>query len=485
MSPRPFLQPVARADPLQFDQAMHNELTFCTIRQLGSMLRRREVSAVELAEHFLGRLEKIGPRFNAVVTVTREFALAQARDAQRDLDSGSDRGPLHGIPYGAKDLLATAGIPTTWGAAPLKDQVFDYDATVIKKLRDAGAVLCAKLAMVELAGGMGYRQANASFTGPGLTPWSPDSWSGGSSAGSGAAVAAGLVPFAIGSETSGSIMTPASYCGVSGLRPTYGRVSRHGAMALSWTLDKLGPMAHTADDCGLVLAAIAGRDLADPSSVDQPFRYPEPANADQPLRFATIEGVVEKVQPEVRANFERALDVIRSFGRIEEVKLPEQPFGTVLTMILSAEKASAFDDFIASGQVGELTAPEDRYGGYAEQMIFAKDYIRALRMRAVLNRLFDGFLSGFDAVIAPTTITVAPPIAQTFAEYSGRFRYTQIGVASNLAGAPAISIPNGFGERNLPTALMFVGRAFHEHPLLAAANKFQQATSWHEKHPPI
>jgi aspartyl-tRNA(Asn)/glutamyl-tRNA(Gln) amidotransferase subunit A len=248
---------------------MNNDLSYCTIRELGGMLRRREVSAVELTKHFLDRLEKIGPRFNAVVSVTRELALAQAVEAQRKFDGGIDGGALQGIPYGAKDLLATAGIPTSWGAAPLRDQVFDYDATVITKLREAGAVLCAKLAMVEIAGGMGYRQANASFTGPGLTPWSPDSWSGGSSAGSGSAVAAGLVPFAIGSETSGSIMTPSSYCGVTGLRPTYGRVSRHGAMALSWTLDKLGPMAHTADDCGLVLAAIAGRDPADSSSADQ------------------------------------------------------------------------------------------------------------------------------------------------------------------------------------------------------------------------
>jgi Asp-tRNA(Asn)/Glu-tRNA(Gln) amidotransferase A subunit family amidase len=279
-------------------------------------------------------------------------------------------------------------------------------------------------------------------------------------------------------------MTPASYCGVTGLRPTYGRVSRHGAMALSWTLDKLGPMAHTADDCGLVLAAIAGRDSADASSVDEPWRYPDPAKADRALRFGVIAGVAEKVQPEVKGNFETALDVIRGFGSVEEVNLPDQPFGTVLTTILSAEKASAFDDFIASGQVGELTAPEDRHGGYAEQMILAKDYIRALRIRAILNRLFDEFLSGFDAVIAPTTITVAPPIDQTFAQYSGRFRYSQLGVASNLAGTPAISIPNGFGERNLPTGLMFVGRAFHEHSLLAAATKFQQATDWHKKQPP-
>lgn len=464
---------------------MNSDLSFLTVRDLGCMLRCRQISAVELAEHFLDRLERIGPNFNAVVTMTRELALKQARAAQRELDCGIDRGPLHGIPYGAKDLLATAGIPTTWGAAPLKDQVFDFDATVIKKLRDAGAVLCAKLAMVEIAGGMGYRQANASFTGPGLTPWSPDSWSGGSSAGSGAAVAAGLVPFAIGSETSGSIMTPASYCGVTGLRPTYGLVSRHGAMALSWTLDKLGPMARTADDCGLVLGAIAGHDSEDASSVDRAFCYPPARVEYRAFRFGVVAGVVEKVQPEVKTNFEASLDVLRRFGTIEEVKLPDAPFGTALSTILSAEKASAFEDFVASGQVAELTAPEDRYGGYAEQMIFAKDYIKALRIRGVLNRQLDELLSRFDAVLAPTTVTVAPPIAKTFAEYSAGFRSSQLGVASNLAGVPAISVPNGFGERGLPTGLMLVGRAFEELSILAAADAYQQRTDWHSKHPAV
>jgi aspartyl-tRNA(Asn)/glutamyl-tRNA(Gln) amidotransferase subunit A len=464
---------------------MNHELSFATIRELGRLLRCRAVSAMELAEHFLERLDRVGPRFNAVVTVTRELALSQARAAQHELDRGIDRGPLHGIPYGAKDLLATAGVPTTWGAAPLRNQVFDYDATVIKKLRDAGAVLCAKLAMVEIAGGMGYRQANASFTGPGLTPWSPDSWSGGSSSGSGAAVAAGLVPFAIGSETSGSIMTPASYCGVTGLRPTYGRVSRHGAMALSWTLDKLGPLARTADDCGLVLAAIAGRDTADESSVDRPFCYPPACVERRPLRLGVVAGAVEKVQPEVKANFEAAIEVLRRFSLIETVKLPDKPFGTVLSTILSAEKASAFEDFVASGQVGELTAPEDRFGGYAEQMILAKDYIRAQRIRAVLNRSLDELLAGYDSVLAPTTVTVAPPIAKSFAEYSGSFRGSAIGVASNLAGVPAASVPNGFGERGLPTGLMLVSRSFNEPALLAAAYSFQLVTDWHPRHPDI
>ena len=237
----------------------HDHLAFASVRELGRMPRAGETTPTALTAFFLTRLESAGRRLNAVVTITRERALAEAALAERELAAGHDRGPLHGIPYGAKDLCATAPpYPTSWGAAPLRDQQFAADATVLARLRAAGAILVAKLAMVELAGGMGYEQPNATFTGPGLNPWNPDSWSGGSSSGSGSAVGAGAAPFAIGSETVGSIMTPAAFCGVSGLRPTYGRVSRHGAMALCWTLDKLGPMCRSADDCGLVLAAIAG-----------------------------------------------------------------------------------------------------------------------------------------------------------------------------------------------------------------------------------
>ncbi len=237
---------------------MEERVVFLPIRQLSQLVRSRQVSPVELAETFLRRLEDIGPTLNAVVTVTRELAMRQARQAEREIAAGTYRGPLHGIPYGAKDLLATSeGIPTTWGAAPFRDRRLDHDATVVRRLRDAGAVLAAKLAMVELAGGFGYRFPNASFTGPAVNPWSRGAWTGGSSTGSAASVAAGLVPFAIGSETWGSILSPASICGVAGLRPTYGRVSRYGAMALSWTLDKLGPLCLNADDCGLVLEGTA------------------------------------------------------------------------------------------------------------------------------------------------------------------------------------------------------------------------------------
>ena len=252
---------------------------FATVAELGRRLWSREFTSVELTRFFLDRLERLGPKLNAVVTVTRERALAEAQQADAELCSGRYRGPLHGIPYGAKDLLATKGIPTTWGAAPFKEQMFDEDAAVITKLREAGAVLAAKLAMVEIAGGLGYRQANATFTGPGLNPWNLKRWAGGSSSGSGAAVAAGLIPFSIGTETWGSIMTPAGNCGVTGLRPTYDLIDRKGAMALTWTMDKIGPLARTAQDCGLILNAVqessAQSRAAPPRELSLPHRSPQ------------------------------------------------------------------------------------------------------------------------------------------------------------------------------------------------------------------
>src|SRR5215213_7937374 len=242
------------------------ETLHAPVSELAAQIRARKLSPVELTEAYLQRLETTGKRLNAVAHVMRETALREARAAEDEIRRGRYRGPLHGIPYGVKDLCATRETTTTWGATPYKDQRLDYDATVVTRLREAGAVLVAKLAMIELAGGMGYNQADASWTGACRTPWNTGFWSGGSSSGPGAATASACVAFSIGSETSGSIITPAAFCGVSGLRPTYGAVSRHGAMALSWTLDKLGPMCRSAQDCGLVLSAIAGRDSLDPTS---------------------------------------------------------------------------------------------------------------------------------------------------------------------------------------------------------------------------
>src|SRR5580700_1766899 len=249
------------------------EIFFATVVELGAKIAAKDVSAEELVRAFANRLEQLGPRYNALALPLPEQAIRAAKEVDKDIKRGRLRGPLHGIPYAVKDLLSFAGQITTWGAKPYAAQIFDYNATVIDKLDSAGAVLTGKLSMVELAGGGGYRLPSASLFGPGLNPWDRTRWSGGSSSGSATAVAAGLAPFALGSETSGSILTPASYCGVTGLRPTYGLVSRHGAMALSWTMDKIGPMCRSAEDCGLVLETIAGSDGNDPGSAGKSFHY--------------------------------------------------------------------------------------------------------------------------------------------------------------------------------------------------------------------
>jgi aspartyl-tRNA(Asn)/glutamyl-tRNA(Gln) amidotransferase subunit A len=456
-------------------------LSYATIAELGRLIRSGEVTPVQLAEHAIQRLETVGRRLNAVVTITRDLAMAQAKQAEDELKSGHDRGPLHGIPYGAKDLLATAGIPTTWGAAPFKNQVFDADATVIRRLREAGAVLVAKLAMVECAGGFGYEQPDASFTGPGKSAWSEEAWSGGSSSGSGSAVGAGCVPFAIGSETWGSILTPAAFNGVTGLRPTYGRVSRHGAMALSWTMDKLGPLARTAEDCATVLAAIAGPDPNDPTTTDRPLP-PVPAQRDG-FRFAVLRGAAGQAQPEVAANFAASLDVLRGIGTVEEVDLPDLPWDAAASVVVMAEAASAFEEFITSDACSALAAPEDRVGLHHALVLPAVDYLRALRIRRRGTRELDRLLASYDAIVAPALPYVATPIRDHFATWFGRERGPSLGAAGNLCGLPSVSVPNGFGERGLPTALEFMGRAYAEDRILAAAIAYQERTDWHTRHP--
>src|SRR5215831_10839969 len=391
-----------------------SDLSFLSIRELAARVQKG-LSPVALAEHFLERLERIGPTYNCVVTVLRDRALEEARKAEAEIHAGRQRGVLHGIPYGVKDLLAARGGPTTWGCAPYKDQVFDQDADVVRRLKDAGAVLLAKLSMVELAGGMGYNHANASFNGPGLNPWNKAYWSGGSSSGPGASVAAGLVPFAIGSETSGSILTPSAFCGVTGLRPTYGRVSRHGAMALCWTLDKLGPMARTADDCGLILAAIAGPDPHDETAVDRKFSYASHALPTGRPRLAVPTGVIEKVQPKVRENFEASLTVLRKFADVTtQVEFPDLPWGPAVSAIVNGEGAAAFRDLLESGRAKELSCPADRTGGYSALMFPAVDYLHAMRLRKPMKRAVGKVFEHFDALVSPARATVSYPADRPF-----------------------------------------------------------------------
>jgi aspartyl-tRNA(Asn)/glutamyl-tRNA(Gln) amidotransferase subunit A len=463
------------------------DFAFLSVVELGRLLRQKQTSATELATYFLDRLERIGPRYNAVVTVTRDRALAEAAQADREIRQGKWRGPLHGIPYGVKDLLATKGYPTTWGAEPYRKQQFDSDATVVERLGAAGGVLVAKLAMVELAGGMGYNQPNASFTGPGKTPWNPGYWSGGSSSGPGAAVAAGLVPFAIGSETSGSILTPCAYCGVTGLRPTYGLVSRHGAMALAWTMDKLGPMGRTAEDCAIVLEVIAGRDVKDPSSVSSPPVPLSRRRGGTKFRLGIPKGADKDIQSEVAANFRAALKVLEDqVELVEDVELPDLPYGAVAGMIIAAEGASAFDDLLKDGRLSQLTAPEDRTGGYPALAVSAPDYLRALRVRRPMQRALDDFLKKFDALAVPTRTTVASPLDKAFRDgWPGVTGGANVIGPTNVVGVPGVSVPNGFGVQNLPTGLSFTARAFDEAKLVTLARLYQDRTDWHRRRPPL
>lgn len=451
---------------------------FSSVAGLGRALRAREVSSAELTKLYLDRLEKYGPTFGAVITITRERALREAAVADAALAAGNTQNrPLLGIPYGVKDLLATKDVPTTWGAEPYRNQQFDFDATVVNKLTEAGAVLCAKLAMVELAGAFGYNNADASFTGPGRTPWNTQFWSGGSSTGPAAAVSAGLVAFAIGSETSGSIVTPAAFSGVTGFRPTYGAVSRHGAMALSWTLDKIGPLARTAADCNTVFGAIVERGVfpSGRASWVHSDVMSRPANK-RLARIGLVKGSWENVQPAVRENFLESVNVLRALGHtVTEIDYPDLPYGPAVSVIIDAEGASAFEDILRDGRARLLRAKADQIGGFESAATLAIDYLRAQRIRAKVRTTLMQLFEKVDLLVSPTRATVAFPIGPNFDEVYSDVRSGPSVISSmNLLGAPGIALPNGFGENGLPTSIQFNAAPANDSFLLNAAVHFQQ-----------
>jgi aspartyl-tRNA(Asn)/glutamyl-tRNA(Gln) amidotransferase subunit A len=470
---------------------MCSDLAFATIAELGRMLRAGETSSVDLTRQALARLDLHGRALNAVVTLTEERALREAAAADHELLNGVDRGPLHGIPYGAKDLLAASGYATTWGAAPYRDRMIDRDAGVVSRLREAGAVLVAKLAMVELAGGFGYEQPNAALTGPGRSAWNPDRWAGGSSSGSGSAVAAGLVPFAIGTETWGSIHCPSAFNGVTGLRPTIGRVSREGAMALSWTMDKIGPMARSAADSATVLAAIAGPSTADSMTLGQP-----PLDGDErtggfrrsrdgwPLcRIGLLKGSLDGCAAGVAANARAALDALSAIGTIEEVELPDLPWDEAASIIIMCEAVSAFEPFLESGAGLELTAPEDRTGLYHALAVPAVDYLKALRIRTEGARAMTALLGDYDALIAPTYPVPPPPAEGNFTEFFDKHPAAGLSAMGNLIGLPSIAVPTGLDEDGLPSSLEILGAWWAEPTVVAIATAYQQRTTWHQTRP--
>jgi aspartyl-tRNA(Asn)/glutamyl-tRNA(Gln) amidotransferase subunit A len=470
-----------------------DDIFFASITEINQKLKAKEFSVVELTKAFCDRLERLGPRFNALALSLREQAIHAAKDVDGDIKRERFRGPLQGIPFGAKDLLAYEKQPTTWGARPYAGQVFDYSATTLKKLFKNGGILTGKLAMVELAGGPSYRYAAASLTGPGLNPWDRTRWSGGSSSGSGIAVAAGLVTYALGSETSGSILTPSSFCGVTGLRPTYGLVSRHGAMALSWTLDKIGPMCRSSEDCGLVLHDIAGSDPEDPASAGKSFYYAPTFTRDlKELRvgFATVD-FDEWAEPAARPDFAKALETIRSLGvQVTEVKLPDFPYGPAIGTIISAEGAAIFEPLIQSGKVNELADQKQIAGLKAGLEIPAKDYLKAMRIRSLIQKAFRDLLADVDVLLAPSRLAPAPKITQPLDRpLNDRPTPKDRGLtalipAGNLAGLPALSLPCGFAD-GMPIAIQLVGRPFSENTLLSIGKAFQERTDWHKRRPPL
>jgi aspartyl-tRNA(Asn)/glutamyl-tRNA(Gln) amidotransferase subunit A len=449
------------------------ELAFLNIRELGILLRSGEISPTKLTEVCLGRLDDVGRRLNAVVTMTEDVARREAALAEAELRAGLDRGPLHGIPYGLKDIISAAGTPTTWGAFP--EQRFDQEATVTLKLRDAGAILLAKVATIELAGGMGYDNPNASISGPPGNPWHSGKWTNGSSSGPSAVVGAGAVPFAIGSDTAGSILLPAAFTGTAGLRATYGRVSRAGAMALCWTLDRLGPMCHSADDCGLVLEAIAGPDPRDRSSLTDSYRYRRPQPRREGFRFGVVAGSWDGAEPEVTANFRTSLAALAEIGTLEEVDLPDLPYADVAEVVIGAEVYAAFDEFIAAGGTTGLTAAKARGHRLAGAVLPAHDYIRAQRIRRVIADEFGALASRYDALLAPSLGVVATGLEEDF-EYMRPGAFGPLNFAGVLSGTPTVSVLNGLGRDGLPTGIQFAGARLTENAILDAAVALETCT---------
>ena len=438
-----------------------NELAFYSIRQLADLIRTKKITSVELTKFFLDRLKKLNPKLLAVVSYTDDLALKQAAQADAEIAAGHYRGVLHGIPFAVKDLLSAKNYKTTFGAAPYKDQVFDVDATVVKKLEDAGAVLIAKLSLGELA------MDDTWFGGRTNNPWDLTRGSGGSSAGPGAAVSAGCVPFAIGSETWGSIVEPSNNCGDTGLRPSFGRVSKYGAMALSWSMDKLGPMARTVEDCAIVFNAIQGKDPQDLSTIAAPFNYNEKQNSLKGWKIGYLKADFQSKYPN-RHNDSLTLVKMKELGAtLIPIELPKLPF-TSMNFILDAEAGAAFQELVLTHRSDLLKRQEKAAWPNTfrtAQFIPAVEYIQANRVRTLLVQNWYEKLKGLDLYLSPS--------------YSDNLLLT------NLTGNPCVVLPNGFTTKGLPTSITFMGQLFGEGKTLEAARIYQNATGFHLKHPKI
>ena len=453
------IRPSKREIP-KFDSI--EELAFFTTSDLAELIRTGEVSSVELTKMYLSRLKKYGPKLKCVVTITEELALEQAEAADREIKRGHYRGPLHGIPWGAKDLFATKGIPTTWGAEMYRNRVIDYDAAIVERLQDAGAVLMAKLSMGEFALGARW------FGGLTRNPWQVDETrqgAGGSSAGPAAATAAGLVGFSVGTETLGSIITPSSRCGVVGLRPTYGRVSRYGSMCLNFTMDKIGPIARGVEDCAAILAAIYGPDGRDVTVEDMPFEWTADDDIKE-MRIGYLKEEFDLRNDEVKPVYQKALNALNNAGaHLEPIKLPEYSRASSM-VVLNTEVGEAFDDMTLEGELDHL-ARQRRTDwpniSRTSRFVPAVEYFRAQRVRALLMRDMSELMSNWDVFVSPA------PGSDSL-------------LITNLTGHPAVCMPCGFID-GLPLSIMFTGGLYDEAAVLRLALEFERLTRWHTIHP--
>lgn len=438
-----------------------NELAFYTIGQLAELIKTRQITSVELTKFFIERLKKYDPALHCAITITEERAMRQAKIADEELATGKYRGILHGIPFAVKDLLATKDYKTTWGSVPFKDQMIDQDATVITELENAGAVLIAKLTMGELAWG------DVWFGGKTRNPWDTTQGSSGSSAGSAASVSAGLVPFAIGTETWGSIVSPSTVCGTTGLRPTYGRVSRTGAMALSWSMDKIGPICRSAEDLAIVFDVINGPDESDPTLYNVPFNYQPDINL-KGMKIGYLKNDFDK-QYDFHKNDSITLAKLKELGaELVPIELPKLPVND-LAIILSAEAAAAFDE-LTRNKKDDLLVRQIKNAWpnsfRTSRFIPAVEYINANRVRTLLIQEMQKIMEKVALYIAPS--------------WEGDNL-----LLTNLSGHPCVVVPNGFSENGTPTSITFMGRLFDEGKLIAFAKLYQDATDFHKKHPPL
>lgn len=444
--------------------ATDEEIAFLSIPELASLIKARKITSEQLTNIYLERIEKHDGQLQSVITVTKELALKQARKADKEIAAGNYKGILHGIPYGVKDLMAVEGYPTTWGAEPYKDQMIDHTATVVNKLSEQGAVLIAKLVSGSLARG------DVWFGGKTKNPWDLSQGASGSSAGSGSATSAGLVAFSLGTETLGSITSPAARNGVTGLRPTYGRISRHGVMSLSWSMDKVGPICRSAEDCEIVLAAIYGKDPLDPTTNNVPFT---PANGKvSNLKIAKLESDIlsdSKTQRGKNVMAAVALLEKKLNSSFDTLSLPKNYPFRVFDIILRAEAGAFFEELVRSGAVDDMV--EQTSGSRANSLrqarfIPAVEYLQANRERRRLIEEIHQLFKNYDVIIAP----------------SARSSQLQI---TNLTGHPVISIPTGFDEKGRPTSLTLIGNLYEEDKILQLAKYYQSLTEFDEKHPPL